>query len=1107
MRTSAAKQSMRPPHARKVVIVGLAIVIAIAIPAVEFYMSQRAAIAQAELDLDWVNYVKPLISMMINIQQRRQLVAASLGGSDQALARLHQLDHNIENRMQSFSRLDQRLQNPLDSSIRWLIIKHEWKNLAAHHTGLTSSELNYRHDVLLANLWNLIVHTADTAEMGYTGSVGEVYQVDALRMQIPSLINHINLADNLLLQHKHAAPLLPLLQHQLAIIDTNLSAIQLDMTRSDAHQPAANSTINKNLQSLKLQQARLARLSAQLQAGALTAPLRSSLLQFSAASSHAAARLFHDSITQLAESFGQRLVALKHRLGIYLALALGVAAVVLGLFIAMYRSMLAAILDRFRAESNLHQVKNLHEALGHIHQLIAHRSEQAALFDKVCQVAVKEGTFCLSAIVLFNSDSHEPVVAAWAGAGDFSGIDDRELNRLILACASQLDRVALRPEPVVASNFDAPAVFSFGTRRLETTLRVAGFWPLSQGGKVVGAMTLFGQNSTLFDAQVKTLIAEMAAALSFALDDLEREQTRRIAEHALRDSEQRYHLIMEGAGDAILLMDADGRILEANRRACEQFGYSRHELLAMRSSQLFPPQAQDDAQTRQIKVLHDGQTVNTTTVALRKNFATYPVELSESRVEFQGRSLLLGIFRDISDRKAAEERIKYLAYHDPLTNLPNRTLLNDRLEQSLRHARRENTTVGVIFLDLDNFKSVNDTLGHDFGDELLQRAARRLRSALRSEDTVARLGGDEFVVILPQPASADEVAQVAEKILQTMSVPFVISGHTFHITCSMGMSLFPRDGQDCGELLRNADEALYRAKKDGRNRFAVHSPEMHAATVETLWMENDLREALHKEQFVLHYQPQVDLSTGKIIGAEALIRWRHPQRGLISPAKFIPLAEERGLMLSLGSWILHSACHQIKRWQNSGLPVVPVAVNLSGIQCREASLTNTIANVLSTTGLDPRLLELEITEGTLMSQTDSLRARMIELKKLGIRFSLDDFGTGYSSLSYLTRFPIDTLKIDISFVRGMLDDPKDLAVVDTIIDLADNLQLHTVAEGVENAEQVTLLKLLECRSMQGYYFSKPLAPDDFAAMLAQDRRLIPISQSKVAAEPPIILSA
>ena len=305
----------------------------------------------------------------------------------------------------------------------------------------------------------------------------------------------------------------------------------------------------------------------------------------------------------------------------------------------------------------------------------------------------------------------------------------------------------------------------------------------------------------------------------------------------------------------------------------------------------------------------------------------------------------------------------------------------------------------------------------------------------------------------------------------------------------------------------SSDRRADRAKKDGRNRFAVHSPEMHAATVETLWMENDLREALHKEQFVLHYQPQVDLSTGKIIGAEALIRWRHPQRGLISPAKFIPLAEERGLMLSLGSWILHSACHQIKRWQNSGLPVVPVAVNLSGIQCREASLTNTIANVLSATGLDPRLLELEITEGTLMSQTDSLRARMIELKKLGIRFSLDDFGTGYSSLSYLTRFPIDTLKIDISFVRGMLDDPKDLAVVDTIIDLADNLQLHTVAEGVENAEQVTLLKLLECRAMQGYYFSKPLAPDDFAAMLAQDRRLIPISQSKVAAEPPIILSA
>ena len=307
----------------------------------------------------------------------------------------------------------------------------------------------------------------------------------------------------------------------------------------------------------------------------------------------------------------------------------------------------------------------------------------------------------------------------------------------------------------------------------------------------------------------------------------------------------------------------------------------------------------------------------------------------------------------------------------------------------------------------------------------------------------------------------------------------------------MGLSLFPRDGMDCGELLRNADEALYRAKKEGRNCVAIHSPEMHAAALESLWMENDLRQALTRDELCMHYQPQVDLNSGRIIGAEALLRWQHPTRGLISPAKFIPLAESKGLMPVLGEWILKTACNQIRAWQDAGVPVVPVAVNLSALQCREPSLPETVRRVLKESAIDPMLLELELTEGTLMAQTDVLCNRMVEIKKTGIRFSLDDFGIGYSSLSYLTRFPIDTLKIDISFVRGMMDDPKDLAVVDTIIDLADNLQLRTVAEGVEKQEQVMLLKLLGCQSMQGYFFSKPLPALEFAELLRTDKRLPP----------------
>ena len=621
------------------------------------------------------------------------------------------------------------------------------------------------------------------------------------------------------------------------------------------------------------------------------------------------------------------------------------------------------------------------------------------------------------------------------------------------------------------------------------SLRAVAAFPVRRRGTAVGALVIYSARKDAFDDQFRTLLTEIANSISFALDDLDRENLRRAAEQALRDSEQRYHLVMEGAGDAIILMEESGKIVEVNRRAVEQFGYSRDALLGMHGSELFPPEVQAEVKARYDRLVQTGERIDSTSTAMRRDQRTFPMDIVESRVELQGKCLMLAIFRDISERKAAEERIHYLAYHDSLTGLPNRTLLIDRLEQAIRQAHRHNAMLGVIFIDLDNFKTVNDTLGHEFGDELLQGAAMRIRSALRSEDTVARLGGDEFIVLISDPKTTQDVAYVAAKIIESMAVPFIISGHTFHITCSIGMSVYPRDGKDSGVLMRTADEALYQVKKEGRNHAAFHTPEMHAAALEYVRMENDLREALKGNQFLLHYQPQVDLQTGKIIGAEALVRWLHPQRGLVPPTKFIALAEEKGIILPLGTWILEEACRQTRAWQRDGVPVVPVSVNLSPLQCREVTLAHTVRRVLRETGLNPALLELEITESTLMAQTETLRARMIEIKNLGIRFSLDDFGTGYSSLSYLTRFPIDTLKIDRSFVRDMIDDPKDLAVVDTIVDLADNLQLRTVAEGVEKMEQITLLKLLGCHSIQGYYFSRPVPADDFQRMLSDDTRL------------------
>ncbi len=567
-------------------------------------------------------------------------------------------------------------------------------------------------------------------------------------------------------------------------------------------------------------------------------------------------------------------------------------------------------------------------------------------------------------------------------------------------------------------------------------------------------------------------------------------------------SEQRFQQIIDASNNAIVLVERDGRIVEINRRAVEQFGYERAELLRMPVDQLLAPEHRLVAAARRARVLRDGEHCTSQLTAQRKNQRTFPVELTESRVELNRRRIVIAIFLDMTERQSAEERIRHLAYHDSLTGLPNRALFLDRLEQALRHAHRRDALAAVIFIDLDNFKAVNDTMGHEVGDQLLQAAALRIRAALRAEDTVARLGGDEFVVLTPEAQSPSDAAVVAQKIIQAMTEPFILAGQTFHITCSVGLSLYPRDGRDGGVLLGNADQAMYQAKQEGRNRLAFHTPQLHTTAVEHLHLANDLYAALKQEQLLLAYQPQVDLQSGKIISAEALVRWRHPTRGLVAPNVFIPLAEEKGLILELGNWVLRRVCEQIRRWQAAGVPVAPVAVNLSAVQCREETMFQAVHGILEDTGVAPHLLELELTESTLMTHTESIHARMVKIKNLGLHFALDDFGTGYSSLSYLPRFPIDTLKIDISFIRDMIDDPKDLAVVDTIVDLADNLQLRTVAEGVEKAEQVALLRLLGCQAMQGFYFSKPVGADELAAMLQSDRRLeVPAAAAPVLQAP------
>jgi len=473
-------------------------------------------------------------------------------------------------------------------------------------------------------------------------------------------------------------------------------------------------------------------------------------------------------------------------------------------------------------------------------------------------------------------------------------------------------------------------------------------------------------------------------------------------------------------------------------------------------------------------------------VAVLEFFATEPAEPDGP---------LLGIMADIGtqlgrviERKRAEERLQYLAHYDGLTGLPNRLLYFDRLDQALGWAQRNEQLVVVLLLDLDRFKVINDTLGHDVGDGLLQAVAERITGCVRECDTVARLGGDEFVLLLTNMTRDRDASRIAQKVLDAVEKPIVRGGRELFVTGSIGISRYPYDGKDAQTLLKNADTAMYRAKGQGKNNFQLYSPDLDACAVERLGLESSLRHALEREEFLLYYQPRLNLRSGRMTGMEALLRWQHPELGLVSPEEFIPLLEETGLIVSVGEWVLRTACRQNKAWQQAGFPPLRVAVNLSVRQFKRG-LTNKVAQLLEETGLEPRWLALEITESILMEHKESAINLLNELNTMGIRLVIDDFGTGYSSLSYLKRFPIHSLKIDRSFVQDIPDDTGDMAIARSVIGMAHSLNMTVTAEGVETKEQIDFLRAQNCDRVQGYHLSPPLPMEAFTQLLMEGRFL------------------
>jgi diguanylate cyclase (GGDEF)-like protein/PAS domain S-box-containing protein len=451
---------------------------------------------------------------------------------------------------------------------------------------------------------------------------------------------------------------------------------------------------------------------------------------------------------------------------------------------------------------------------------------------------------------------------------------------------------------------------------------------------------------------------------------------------------------------------------------------------------------------------------------------------------------IAGVCEDITEKKAAEERMAQLAHFDILTGLPNRALYLDRMRQAMTLARRHDRATGVMFLDLDRFKLTNDTLGHSAGDQLLTQVGERLATCVREGDTVGRFGGDEFGIILADMRSPEDARLVAQKILDVLESPFLLDGHEVFITASVGISLYPADSDDETELMKNADAAMYRAKESGRNRYEFYSREMNARSLQRLTLESNLRRALERGEFLLHYQPKASLATREITGFEALLRWAPAGQKLVSPADFVPLLEDTGLIVPVGEWVIEAACRQLVTWREAGVRPVPIAINLSARQFRDKNLAATIERILRAHDVDPPFIEIELTESSLMVSTDEAVRALSHLKSLGLRLSIDDFGTGYSSLAYLRRFPLDTLKIDRSFVNEVTTNADVANITRAVIGMSHNLGLKVVAEGVETAAQLAFLHAAGCGEMQGYYFSRPLPAADSLQWL-RERRLLP----------------
>jgi len=737
------------------------------------------------------------------------------------------------------------------------------------------------------------------------------------------------------------------------------------------------------------------------------------------------------------------------------------------------------------AERKLQRLTQLYAALSQCNQAIVRCQSEAELFPVICADAVKFGGMKLAWIGAPDAATGQVVPVAFSGEGSdyLRGLvittdADSPSGRGPSGSAIRDDR------PYWCQDFiNDPSTQFWHARARTYGWRSAAALPLHRHGQVVGLLTVYAGETHAFDEEARSLLLEMVMDISFALDRFADEAERLRTQASLRQSEERYRMAFHTSPDSISITRmSDAMVVDVNQGFEHITGWTAAEVLGQSLLTLNIWHDAHDRERMLEALRREGRCPNLEFALCRKDGSMRTCLMSAALVRLDDVDCIQSITRDITDKKRADERITHLAQFDQLTGLPNRSQLQARFDFAHQLAQRSGEGLALMFLDLDHFKNVNDTLGHSMGDRLLVEVAQRLSAVLRPGDTLSRMGGDEFILLLPS-ATEETASQLAMKLLAVMYEPFKMDTYELVSTLSIGIALYPYDGLDFETLSKNADTAMYRVKQASHNNFAFFTQEMQTHSARHLQLSNAMHFALARGELSLHYQPQLSLQDGHIVGAEALLRWQHPELGSLSPAEFIPIAEDNGQLLAIGEWVMRTAVTQFKRWIDEGLAPMVVAVNLSAVQFRHPDLLTLVSQILGEVGLPAQYLELELTEATAMDDPLAAIELMNQLRALGIRMAIDDFGTGYSSLSYLKKFNVSKLKIDQSFVRDITDDQDDKAIVSAIINLASSLNISTIAEGVETASQLAFLRLQGCDEVQGYYFSKPLSAQAFEAFV------------------------